>query len=87
MALISFTNKVGNVQIENINFRVRSKLGDEFFEKIKIEIAEIEKQLLIFTNGISDSLALSHGQYVEDVALSLFLESWNKDKHIPLRFI
>jgi predicted component of viral defense system (DUF524 family) len=82
------TNKVGVFRLKNVNIRVRSKLGDNFFQKLKEEIASVEKQLLLSTNGIEEQLALSHGQFLEEVATSLLLESWATDKlNASLRFI
>jgi hypothetical protein len=88
VASIFVTNKVGRFRIGGTDFRVRSKLGDNFFDKVKEQIAEIEKKLLISTNGVTDSFALTHGQYIEDVAISLFLKSWEKGEiHSSLRYI
>jgi len=88
VAFLKSTNKVAVFRLKNIDIRVRSKLGDDFFQKVKSEISEIEKQLLISSNGLEESLALSHGSFLEDVAISLLLESWNKGKaHSSLRFL
>ncbi|MBO7928068.1 hypothetical protein J5X91_17685 [Pseudoalteromonas sp. K222D] len=87
-ATFTSTNKVAVFRLKNINIRVRSKLGDDFFNKVKAEIAEIEKQLLISSNGLEDRLALTHGSFLEDVATSLLVESWNNGKlHSVLRFL
>ena len=82
------TNKVGVFRLKNITIRVRSKLGDTFFNKLKQEIATVEKHLLLSTNGIEEQLALTHGQYLEELATSLLLESWSVDRlHSSLRFV
>lgn len=88
LAIITSTNKVAVFRLKNIDIRVRSKLGDDFFNKVKDEIAEIEKQLLISSNGLEETLALTHGSFLEDVAISLLLEEWNNGKlHCVLRFL
>jgi len=87
-AIITSTNKVAVFRLKNIDIRVRSKLGDDFFNEVKAEIAEIEKQLLISSNGLEETLALTHGSFLEDVAISLLLEEWNNGKlHSVLRFL
>lgn len=87
-ATISSTNKVGVFKLKDSDIRVKSKLGDDFFNRIKTEIAEIEKQLLISPNGLEEQLALTHGSFLEDVAISLLLESWNKcELQRVLRFL
>ncbi|MBG9996819.1 hypothetical protein I6F50_17350 [Pseudoalteromonas sp. NZS127_1] len=87
-ATITSTNKVAVFRLKNINIRVRSKLGDDFFNKVKAEIAEIEKQLLISSNGLEETFALTHGAFLEDVAISLLLEEWNNGElHRVLRFL
>ncbi|WP_426359673.1 nuclease domain-containing protein [Pseudocolwellia sp. HL-MZ19] len=88
LATITSTNKVAVFRLKNIDIRVTSKLGDDFFNKVKTEIAEIEKQLLISSNGLEETLALTHGSFLEDVAISLLLESWNNGElHRVLRFL
>ncbi|TPH13255.1 nuclease domain-containing protein [Litorilituus lipolyticus] len=88
LATLTSTNKVAVFRLKNIDIRVTSKLGDDFFNKIKSEIAAIEKQLLISSNGLSETLALSHGTFLEDVAISLLQKSWNNGKaHTSLRIL
>ncbi len=76
--LLQSTNKIGVFRLKEILIRFRSKLGDDFFEKIKEEIAEIEKLLLLSSNSIEDQFSLSYGGYLEETALSVFLDAWNK---------
>lgn len=88
IGILKSTNKVGIFRLKDVSVRVRSKLGDDFFQKIKEEIANIEKQLLLSSNGIEENLALSYGHFLEDVAFSQLLESWHNGKaHSSLRFI
>ena len=88
LAIIESTNKVAVFRLKNVAIRVKSKLGDSFFNKVKAEIAEIEKQLLISSNGLEEKLALTHGSFLDDVAISLLLEEWNNGKlHRVFRFL
>lgn len=88
IGILKSTNKVGIFRLKNVTVRVRSKLGDDFFQKIKEEIANIEKQLLLSSNSIEEKFALSYGDFLEDVAVSQLLESWRNGKaHSSLSFI
>jgi predicted component of viral defense system (DUF524 family) len=78
IGLISVTNKVGLYHLNGSQIRIQSKLGDRFFTQIKEKIATIEKQLLLSSNGAEEEFSLTNGRFLEKVALSVFLKSWDE---------
>ncbi|UKA05821.1 hypothetical protein IHC92_11900 [Photobacterium damselae subsp. damselae] len=75
-ALLKAVNKISALRFNGVTVRIISKLGDEFYQGVKKAISAYEDKLLISSNGLQDTFALTHRGFVEEVALAVLLESW-----------
>lgn len=75
-ALLKAVNKISDLRFNGVTVRIISKLGDDFYQGVKKAIAVYEDKLLISSNGLQDTFALTHRGFVEEVALAVLLESW-----------
>ena len=75
--VITSTNKIGLFKLKQNNIRFISKLGDNFYKKVLEKICDVEKNLLLSSNSINESFGLNYGNYLDEIAISVLLNSWN----------
>lgn len=80
--ILRSTNKIGVFNLKGTNIRFTSKIGEDFYQLLLEKISNIEKELILSSNSIQEVFGLNYGNFLDEVAVSIFLKSWKKTKLI-----